>query len=67
MSLQVSPGNLATPTASLEPLLVASVASSNWLRRWLRKAVPQSAGEALIMAAALVLVLVVLMATLAAR
>ena len=39
----------------------------NWLRRWLRKAVPQNAGEALIMAAALVLVLVVLMATLAAR
>ena len=39
----------------------------NWLRRWLRKAVPQSAGEALIMAAALVLVLVVLMATLAGR
>jgi hypothetical protein len=39
----------------------------NWLRRWLREAVPQSAGEWLIMAAALVLVLVVLMATLAAR
>ena len=38
----------------------------NWLRRRLREAVPQSAGEWLIMAAALVLVLVVLMAILAA-
>ena len=39
----------------------------NWLRRRLREAVPQSAGEWLFMAAALVLVLVVLMALLAAR
>ena len=39
----------------------------NWLRRRLREAVPQSAGEWLFMAAALVLVLVVLMAFLAAR